>query len=291
MNQPTYPLPWNTLPLGAGPHYFAVTDAETPDPRHGPVIDMKQVGRIVVTAAMRSVGTVQSIVVNALARGYDVHLGSPSDWERRYRTYPSVVDFGPPGFERRVAAYAATDKGRDSMLLELQRMVAERQTLMEHHGVEAWYELGDSVRLENGIRPCLFVGNYPDLEEDEHVQAIFDALRPSVASAAGVYQVIVLNKMFLNDPDEREDSLTAKLVLSSERRAISTTAKLIHKAFRRYSKKDAMGLSAELLTNDADLFAIGHKRPKPVDMRRANLMAAGYQFKQMGVPTREPIAF
>lgn len=291
MNQPTYPLPWNTLPLGAGPHYFAVTDAETPDPRHGPAIDMKHVGQIVVTAAMRSVGTVQSIVVNALARGYDVYVGSPSDWERKYRTHPSVVDFGPPGFERRVAAYAVTEQGRDSMLVELHRMVVERHALMEHHGVEAWYELSDSVLLESGVRPLLFVGNYPDVEEDEHVQAIFDMLRPSVASAAGVYQVVVLSKTFANDSDSTEDSLTAKLVLSSERRGISTTAELIHKAFRRYSKNGAMDLSAELLANDADLFAIGHERPKLVDMKRANLSAAGYQFRQMGVPTREPIVF
>lgn len=91
MNDPTFPLSWNTLPIGANVHLAAVTSLEDRSPRHGPVIDMTRIGRIVLAGPSRTIGTAESIVINALARGYEVYISSPITWRRGYRTKTSSL--------------------------------------------------------------------------------------------------------------------------------------------------------------------------------------------------------
>lgn len=178
------------------------------------------------------------------------------------------------------------------MTAELQKEVDSRLKLIQREGVQAWYQLSSEVRERYSVSPFLFVLSYSDEAGKKHTQRVLDAVGPQVASATGIYQLVATNGSSTPKWKSGDDPITAKLVLCGGRIRLSSTIRLICEMFTGFDRSAATSLAVDLLDNDdADLFAAGQSRPRMVNMERANLPAAAYQFKRMDVPMREARVF
>jgi hypothetical protein len=162
-------------------------------------------------------------------------------------------------------------------------------------GVTRFGEINEDVRTLHQLNPILFVGYFTDLggwsrhsTEELRRMEVQDALRsfrPSISSAAGIFEVLVFDDRLPRDPDEHEDAITAKFLITAKRSWFDH--RLVREAFS-YTDEGVRDLYLDFQRGGfkTDLFGIGSGIPSQVDMSRTDLDAAGCQFKSMGVPLR-----
>lgn len=290
-NLPAYPLSWESLPIGAGYDHAPVTNLAVPGAsKHGAVIDVKQIGRILVASARGGVNTIQSIALNAYVRGYQIHVAAPASWRREWRTPTGMRPHPYSGYEQIVESFAVDNAGRKDIVSTARATVDERLQLLAAHGVTAWHELSEETRVEHEIKPVLVVIGSTDRDElaGKRLGRLVNQISAAESTATGVILVVAIRNAEEFTWSEDDDARTAKIVLSASGVTTGATRRLIEHLYVGVTTEEARELPHKILKDDeADLFAVGNAKPRHIHMKRTDLRYAGDALRQMGVPLRE----